>query len=76
MNGVEYFTIFAILEFEIEIERAKKENPTSAKPRIRQMQYDSLSRYYIEVMFECNAIQIEHRERCKERLRRQLEIGS
>lgn len=60
----------------MEIERANKENPTSAQPRIRQMQHDSLSRYYIEVMFECNAIQVEHRERCKERLRRQLQIGN
>ena len=63
------------IEFEVEIDRAQKENPTSAEPRIRQVQYDSLSRIFVDVMFEYNNIQIEHRERCKERFKRQLELS-
>ncbi|KAK4029077.1 Syntaxin-1A [Daphnia magna] len=62
-------------DFKIEIERARKDNPTSAEPRIREMQYETLTRNFVDVMVECNAIQDEHRQRCKERFQRQLEIA-
>lgn len=65
-----------IKDFKIEIERARKDNPTSAEPRIREMQYETLTRNFVDVMVECNAIQDEHRQRCKERFQRQLEIGN
>ncbi|EFX74092.1 syntaxin [Daphnia pulex] len=60
--------------FKIEVQRARKENPTSAEPRIREMQHETLTRNFVEVMIECNVIQEEHRQRCKDRFKRQLEI--
>ena len=56
------------------MERSKKENPTSAEVRIRQMQYEALSRMFVDVMIECNSAQAHYREKCKEKLKRQLEI--
>jgi hypothetical protein len=61
--------------FKIEVQRARKENPTSAEPRIREMQHETLTRNFVEVMIECNVIQEEHRQRCKDRFKRQLEIS-
>ena len=62
-------------DFKIEVDRSRKENPTSAEPRIREMQHETLTRIFVEAMIECNIIQEEHREKCKDRFKRQLEIS-
>ncbi|XP_037566298.1 syntaxin-like isoform X2 [Dermacentor silvarum] len=46
----------------------------SAELRIRKTQHSTLSRKFVEVMTEYNKIQNDYRERCKDRIRRQLEI--
>ena len=38
-------------------------------------QHSTLSRDFVEVMHEYNAIQNDYRERCKNRIQRQLEIS-
>eukprot|EP00117_Sycon_ciliatum_P010641 scpid92857/ scgid2654/ Syntaxin len=46
----------------------------SADFRIRKAQHAALSRRFVDVMSEYNAIQNDYREQCKERIHRQLEI--
>ncbi|XP_062377052.1 syntaxin-1A isoform X2 [Sardina pilchardus] len=49
-------------------------NLSSADLRIRKTQQATLSRRFVEVMCVYNATQSEYRERCKNRIQRQLEI--
>ncbi|KAM6389935.1 LOW QUALITY PROTEIN: syntaxin-1B-like [Rhynochetos jubatus] len=42
--------------------------------RIRKTQHSTLSRKFVEVMTEYNATQSKYRDRCKDRIQRQLEI--
>lgn len=42
--------------------------------RIRKLQFSSLSHYFTDTMAKYNSVQIEHRENCKGRIVRQLEI--
>uniref|UniRef100_V5HAF0 Putative syntaxin 1a n=1 Tax=Ixodes ricinus TaxID=34613 RepID=V5HAF0_IXORI len=46
----------------------------SAELRIRKTQHSTLSRKFVEEMTEYNKIQNDYRERCKDRIKRQLEI--
>ncbi|CAB4042496.1 syntaxin-1A isoform X4 [Paramuricea clavata] len=46
----------------------------AADTRIRKAQHASLSRDFVDVMSEYNTIQVGYREKCKERIQRQLEI--
>ncbi|XP_028400546.1 syntaxin-like [Dendronephthya gigantea] len=45
-----------------------------ANSRIRKSQHAALSRDFVDVMSEYNTIQVGYREKCKERIQRQLEI--
>lgn len=56
------------------IEQDKQTNKFSAELRIRQTQHATLSRKFVEVMNDYNSCQIDYRERCKNRIQRQLEI--
>ncbi|KAK9707843.1 SNARE domain, partial [Popillia japonica] len=56
------------------IEQEEQNNKSSADLRIRKTQHSTLSRKFVEVMTEYNRTQTDYRERCKARIRRQLEI--
>ncbi|TUX87182.1 Syntaxin-1B [Bagarius yarrelli] len=49
-------------------------NRSSADLRIRKTQHSTLSRKFVEVMTEYNTTQSKYRDRCKDRIQRQLEI--
>lgn len=61
-----------VIEQNIEAEEAI--NKASADLRIRKTQHSTLSRKFVEVMTEYNRTQTDYRERCKDRIQRQLEI--
>ncbi|EMP25244.1 Syntaxin-1B [Chelonia mydas] len=48
--------------------------PKTGIPRLLQTQHSTLSRKFVEVMTEYNATQSKYRDRCKDRIQRQLEI--
>lgn len=50
------------------------ENSWSVEQRIKKCHVSSLQRVFQEVMHEYNSSQVEHRENCKRRIKRQLEI--
>ncbi len=56
------------------IEADENVNKASADLRIRKTQHSTLSRKFVEVMTEYNRTQTDYRERCKNRIQRQLEI--
>ncbi|CAL1284331.1 unnamed protein product [Larinioides sclopetarius] len=56
------------------IEQLEHVNSTSADLRIRKTQQSALSRRFVDIMSAYNNIQVEYRERCKDRIKRQLEI--
>jgi syntaxin 1A len=56
------------------IEQEEHSNKSSADLRIRKTQHATLSRKFVEVMNDYNACQIDYRERCKDRIQRQLDI--
>ncbi|NXS55809.1 STX1B protein, partial [Brachypteracias leptosomus] len=57
------------------IEQEEGLNRSSADLRIRKTQHSTLSRKFVEVMTEYNATQSKYRDRCKDRIQRQLEIS-
>ena len=57
------------------IEEEEHTNKSSADLRIRKTQHATLSRKFVEVMTEYNRTQTDYRERCKGRIKRQLEIS-
>ena len=56
------------------MEAEENVNKASADLRIRKTQHSTLSRKFVEVMTEYNRTQTDYRERCKNRIQRQLEI--
>uniref|UniRef100_A0A670YQC0 Syntaxin-1B n=1 Tax=Pseudonaja textilis TaxID=8673 RepID=A0A670YQC0_PSETE len=56
------------------IEQEEVQNRSSADLRIRKTQHSTLSRKFVEVMTEYNTTQSKYRDRCKDRIQRQLEI--
>ncbi|XP_035384696.1 syntaxin-1B isoform X2 [Electrophorus electricus] len=56
------------------IEQEEVMNRSSADLRIRKTQHSTLSRKFVEVMTEYNTTQSKYRDRCKDRIQRQLEI--
>ncbi|CAF88905.1 unnamed protein product, partial [Tetraodon nigroviridis] len=56
------------------IEQEEGLNRSSADLRIRKTQHSTLSRKCVEVMTEYNTTQSKYRDRCKDRIQRQLEI--
>lgn len=56
------------------IEHDEQTDRTSAEIRIKKTQSSTLSRKFVEVMTEYNKTQTDYRERCKGRIKRQLEI--
>jgi len=56
------------------IEQEEHVNKASADLRIRKTQHSTLSRKFVEIMTEYNRTQTDYRERCKDRIIRQLEI--
>ena len=57
------------------IEHDEQTDRTSAEIRIKKTQSSTLSRKFVEVMTEYNKTQTDYRERCKGRIKRQLEIS-
>ncbi|GFU32038.1 syntaxin-1B [Nephila pilipes] len=57
------------------IEQQEHINNTSADFRIKKTQHLALSRRFVDVMSVYNNIQVEYRQRCKDRIKRQLEIS-
>eukprot|EP00095_Tigriopus_kingsejongensis_P009781 maker-scaffold808_size94304-snap-gene-0.21 protein:Tk09781 transcript:maker-scaffold808_size94304-snap-gene-0.21-mRNA-1 annotation:"syntaxin-1a isoform x1" len=57
------------------IEAEENINKASADLRIRKTQHSTLSRKFVEVMTEYNRTQTDYRERCKNRIQRQMEIS-
>ncbi|XP_017488413.1 PREDICTED: syntaxin-1A-like [Rhagoletis zephyria] len=56
------------------IEQLKQTASNSADFRIRKTQHSMLSQKFVEVMTDYNKTQTDYRERCKNRIQRQLEI--
>jgi len=56
------------------IEQEEHSNKSSADLRIRKTQYSTISRKFIEVMNDYNKAQIDYRDGCKARIKRQMEI--
>ncbi|GAB1607951.1 syntaxin-like isoform X1 [Argonauta hians] len=56
------------------IEQEEHSNKSSADLRIRKTQYSTISRKFVEVMNDYNTTQIDYRDRCKARIKRQMEI--
>lgn len=56
------------------IEQQEHVNNTSADFRIKKTQHSALSRRFVDVMSVYNNIQVEYRQRCKDRIKRQLDI--
>ncbi|XP_035218177.1 syntaxin-1A-like isoform X2 [Stegodyphus dumicola] len=56
------------------IEQEQINNASAAELRIKQTQHSTLSRRFVDAMTEYSHIQTEYRERCKDRIKRQLEI--
>ncbi|XP_064620410.1 syntaxin isoform X5 [Lineus longissimus] len=56
------------------IEQEEHSNKSSADLRIRKTQYSTISRKFIEVMNDYNKAQIDYRDGCKSRIKRQMEI--
>uniref|UniRef100_A0A8B9NE86 Syntaxin-1B n=1 Tax=Accipiter nisus TaxID=211598 RepID=A0A8B9NE86_9AVES len=67
-------TPFSPAAIEQSIEQEEGLNRSSADLRIRKTQHSTLSRKFVEVMTEYNATQSKYRDRCKDRIQRQLEI--
>ena len=65
----------AAADIERGIEEEEHTNKSSADLRIRKTQHATLSRKFVEVMTEYNRTQTDYRERCKGRIKRQLEIS-
>lgn len=63
-----------IPDIEQNIEQEEHSNKSSADLRIRKTQHSTLSRKFVEVMTEYNRTQTDYRDRCKNRILRQLEI--
>jgi syntaxin 1A len=62
-------------EMEVYIaESEKTSKPQAAEFRIRKAQFAYLSHIFTDIMAMYNGVQIEHRENCKTRIVRQLEI--
>lgn len=61
-------------DIEQNIEQEEHSNKSSADLRIRKTQHSTLSRKFVEVMTEYNRTQTDYRDRCKNRILRQLEI--
>ncbi|XP_076364668.1 syntaxin-like isoform X4 [Tachypleus tridentatus] len=60
---------------EHKIEQDEQANTSSqADLRIRKTQHTTLSRKFVEIMTDYNKTQTDYRERCKDRIQRQLEI--
>ena len=57
------------------IESEEQVNKASADARIKKTQHSTLSRKFVEVMTEYNRTQTDYRERCKDKMVRQLEIS-
>ncbi|GIX77746.1 syntaxin-1A [Caerostris extrusa] len=57
-----------------DIEQQEHVNSTSADLRIKKTQHAALSRRFVDVMSVYNNIQVEYRQRCKDRIKRHLEI--
>ncbi|XP_022647563.1 syntaxin-like [Varroa jacobsoni] len=55
-------------------EEAINENPTSAVSRMKLIQQQTLSKTFVDIMMDYNHAQMEYRERCKDRIKRQLFI--
>lgn len=60
------------MDYNIEID--EKKDGVTAGSRIRRIQHSSLTHKFMEIMVGYNSIQVEHREKCKQRIMRQLEI--
>ncbi|XP_021345137.1 syntaxin isoform X2 [Mizuhopecten yessoensis] len=56
------------------IEQEEHSNKSSADLRIRKTQYSTISRKFVEVMGVYNQAQLDYREGCKTRIKRQMEI--
>lgn len=62
-------------DMEVQISNIENTNKThTAEYRIRKIQFSFLSHLFTEIMASYNSVQIEHRDNCKKRIQRQLEI--
>lgn len=57
-----------------DIEKEEEVNTTSSSLRIKKTQHSALSRRFVDAMTDYNTIQTDYRQRCKDRIKRQLEI--
>lgn len=56
-------------------EEEVEKDSTPARLRIRKTQHSSVLRDFVEVMNDYQKAQIDYRDRCKGRIKRQLEIS-
>lgn len=61
-------------DIEKKIENEGQTNSADADLRIRKVQHMTLSQKFIDVMTEYNAHQVQFREQCKDRIKRQMTI--
>lgn len=57
-------------------EKAVEKGETPASLRIRKIQHSSLLREFIDVMNAYQKDQVDYRDRCKARIKRQLHIST
>lgn len=62
-------------KMEQETETEEKSRGATAEIRMRKTQHMATSRRFVEVMTEYNRIQVDFRERSKEKIKRQMEIS-
>ncbi|XP_003742502.1 syntaxin-1A [Galendromus occidentalis] len=65
---------YTLKEIQSEADKDVKENPTSATSRMKRIQQQTLSKLFVDTMTSYNEAQMEYREKCKYRIKRQLNI--
>ena len=67
---------FPVKDVEQAVQKAKdKKGDKTAEYRIRKTQHTMLLKKLVDVMSRYNAVQESYRDKCKDRIQRQLEIS-
>ena len=62
-------------EFDDDLEHLKKKGQTGAEFRIKKNQHSFLLNTFINLMTRYNDVQIEYRDKCKNKIKTELEIS-
>lgn len=73
-----YYSLFHVIDLEKGIKQEEEEienDETPASLRIRKTQHASILREFVDVMNDYQKAQVDYRDRCKARIKRQLNIS-